>query len=90
MGLRERYKIPKLALDNRIGNGVTRLAALFQQKQTRHFVQDYLGQTIDFDTSKIQRALGVEFRPIDETLRDAITDLEKWGHLGRKVAPGDE
>lgn len=90
MGLRDRFKIPKLALDNRIGNGVARFAALFQPKQTRRFVQDYLGKTISVDTSKIRRELGMTFRPIDETLRSAIADVEKWGHLGQMVAPGDE
>lgn len=89
MGLREKYKIPRLSLDSRMGTVVARAAAVFQPTQTRRFAHANLGKSFVIDTSKIQRELGIEFRPIEDTLREAIADVDAWGHLGRKVAPGD-
>jgi len=34
-----------------------------------------------YDTSKIRRELGMQFRPLEETIAATMTDLERWGHL---------
>jgi len=80
-GFGERYKLPTLGLDNAVGDILVRIVASFQPKGTRNFLRTNVGRTYDLDTSKIQNELGVEFRDLDTTLVDALTDLEVWGHL---------
>ena len=82
-GLGEKYKLPKLALDNSLGNMVVRLAASFQPKGTSQFLKNAVGNTYEIDTSKTHEELGLEFRDLDESLIDAMKDLEEWGHLGK-------
>lgn len=77
----DRHKLPSLALDNRFGNGVVRMAAYFQPKGVRSFLRTHLGRIPKFDNGKIRRDLGLEFRPVEDTLRDTVADLARWGHL---------
>ena len=88
MGIDERYKLPSIPLDNVLGNAVVRLAANFQPKGTRAFLKVYVGHDFRVDATRIRTELGMTFRDIDETLRDAITNAEKWGHLGEKTRVG--
>jgi len=32
----------------------------------------------------------LEFRDVDQTVIDTMTSLESWGHLGKKIAVGEE
>ncbi len=89
MGIGERFKLPSISLDNAVGNVLAKLVANMQPKGTRAFLKTYVGQTFSFDSSRLQHELGLEFRDIDDTLRAAIEDAEKWGHLGRNGAVGD-
>ena len=89
-GFGERYKLPTLGLDNAVGDILVRIVASFQPKGTRNFLRTNVGRTYDLDTSKIQNELGVEFRDLDTTLVDALTDLEVWGHLSEKTALGND
>jgi dihydroflavonol-4-reductase len=82
-GFGERYKLPTLGLDNPIGDVLVKLAATFQPKGTRDFLRSNVGKTYDLDTSKVQNELGVEFRDLDQSLAEALKDLERWGHLGK-------
>jgi len=82
-GFGKKYKLPKLGLDNPIGSLLVKAAVTFQPKGTRDFIRSALGRTYELDTSKIQDELGVEFRDMDQTIVDAMNDLERWGHLGK-------
>jgi dihydroflavonol-4-reductase len=82
-GFGERYKLPTLSLDNPIGDVLVKLAATFQPKGTRDFLRSNVGKTYDLDTSKVQNELGVEFRDLDQSLAEALKDLERWGHLSK-------
>jgi nucleoside-diphosphate-sugar epimerase len=74
-------KVPTLSLDNPLGDVLTRLGAYFQPKGTAQFLRTNLGRRPSFDNSKIQKELGLEFRPIEVTLKDTVADLKKWGHF---------
>ena len=60
-----------------------RVAALFQKSGTRVYLQTHLGRCPNYDTAKIQRELGMKFRPVRETILDTAADMERWGHIRR-------
>jgi dihydroflavonol-4-reductase len=52
-------------------------AALFDRRLSFAFLRTHLGRTLALDTSKVERELGLTFRPVDETLADtAVSFLE--------------
>lgn len=80
----DEYRIPKRTLDGRIGNAIARFMANFQSKEVRRFAKVNIGADYRLDTTKARTDLGLEFRDLDDTLRDAWLDLHRWGHLGKK------
>jgi dihydroflavonol-4-reductase len=83
-GWGERYRLPSIALDNAVGNALVRLGSNLQKPGTRSYLKTHVGREIRFDNSKVTHDLGIQFRDPDQTLLDAMTDLERWGHLGGK------
>jgi dihydroflavonol-4-reductase len=47
-------------------------------------LRTHVGRVPRFDNSRIQRELGVTFRPIEDTLQDTMADLERWGHIAHR------
>jgi dihydroflavonol-4-reductase len=85
-GWDERYDLPSIGLDRGVGVAISRIAARFQSRGTRDYLRTHLGGEILFDNSKVREELGLEFRDVDRTILDAMEDLERWDHLGRKRA----
>lgn len=83
-GWGERYRLPSIPLDNAFGDALVKAAASFQPKGTRAFLRTNVGRQIRIDNSRVVADLGIEFRDPDRTILDAMEDLERWGHLGRK------
>lgn len=83
-GWEERYRLPTMSLDRRVGAAAVRLAANFQRSGTRSYLKGHLGGTVRFDNSKAKQELGIDFRDVDRTILDTMEDLERWGHLGRR------
>lgn len=83
-GWAERYRLPSISLDNAVGSVLVRLAANFQKQGTRSFLKTHVGGEFRIDNSKVRDGLGIEFRDPDQTVLDAMADLERWGHLGKK------
>jgi dihydroflavonol-4-reductase len=83
-GWAERYRLPRISLDNKVGNALVRLAANFQKPGTGSYLKTHVGGVFRVDNSKIREELGIEFRDPDQTVLDAMADLERWGHLGKK------
>lgn len=81
-GWGDRYRLPSLPFDNRIGTALLRAAIRFQQPGTRSWLRSHIGGVYNGDNTKIRMELGIEFRDPRETLLDAMADLERWGHLG--------
>lgn len=80
-GQGERYPLPSRSLDGALGTLLVRLFATFESPGTRSYLRTHLGRAPKFDNTKIREQLGVQFRPIEDSLRDLVPDLEQWGHL---------
>jgi dihydroflavonol-4-reductase len=78
-----RHRVPRWSLMGGVGTAVIRVAALFQKAGTRVYLQTHLGRRPNYDTSRIQRELGIKFRPARATILDTAADMERWGHVRR-------
>jgi nucleoside-diphosphate-sugar epimerase len=74
-------KRPRIRLDGPIGTKIMKVMALTQPAGVRSLVRDNLGGDVNFDNSKITSELGIEFRPLAETLRDTFNDLIASGKI---------
>lgn len=68
-------KIPK----SNLPNFLTYLVGPFMAGFSWSYLRKNLGVPVHFNNQKIQKELGVEFRPINETLRDQSIQLKKDG-----------
>jgi dihydroflavonol-4-reductase len=80
-GWAEGYKMPAIGLDNAVGNVVVRLGSYLQSKGVGSYLRTHVGRVPRYDTSRIQRDLGMRFRPIEQTIVETMGDLARWGHL---------
>jgi dihydroflavonol-4-reductase len=69
------YQFPKMSLDSPIGMPFARIAIRAQPSGLRHYLRAFIGRRVVVDNSKIRKDLGIEFRPLDDTIRDTIEDL---------------
>jgi len=72
-------KIPSLGLDNAIGTAFLKLFSYFQPKGTGSYMRSHLGGVPAYDTSRIRRELGLEFRPVRASVLDTLADLRQRG-----------
>lgn len=86
-GLGEKYKLPRLGLDNPIGSVLVRGLMLTQPKGVRQFVLANLGGTLVLDTTKAETELGMTWSSVDDAIRDQAHFLDRNGHLGKKSQP---
>lgn len=84
LGLTDRYRFPFFRLSGPFGVWLTRLFALTQPSGSRSFLRDSLGRRFVVDTSKSRHDLGIEYRPVEQTIGDTWIDLERHGLLGRR------
>ena len=77
------FKLPTLGLDCKAGDYVVRLGSYLQPKGIGSYLRTHVGRTPSFSNEKIRRELGLEFRPLEASVRDTIEDLVRWGHLAR-------
>ena len=81
LGLADGYRVPRLRLTGPLGTALARVYARTQPPGRRSYLRTHLGRTLQADTARVPRELGVAYRPLRETLRDTVSDLERWGHL---------
>jgi len=84
-----KLRFPRFALDRGIGVALSRTVVIFQPKGTRHFLKTSLGRPHHVDSTKARTELGVEFRDLEQTIRDTWANLDHLGLLGRNVKTGD-
>lgn len=84
LGYDEGFKLPRLDLACKLGDFAVRLLSYTQPAGTGSFLRSHVGRSFRFDNGKIRRELGLEFRPLADTLRDTVEDLLRWGHLQRR------
>lgn len=73
-------KIPTVDMDCGVGNLLMKGAAHFQPSGVASFLLSNLGKKIEIDNSKIKKGLGMNFTPLDETLKDCVNSLIEKGH----------
>jgi dihydroflavonol-4-reductase len=83
-GWGQRYRLPTNSFDNAVGSALVRFAANFQKAGTGSYLKTHVGGRFNIDTSKVRQELGIAFQSPDQTVLDAMTDLERWGHLGKQ------
>lgn len=76
-----RHRFPRLRLDSPFGTRVARVAAMLQPRGVRQFAHAFMGERLRTDNTKIRAELGIEFRPVAETLGDTAADLIEKGHV---------
>jgi dihydroflavonol-4-reductase len=73
--------LPSFALDNPVGNIVVRLASYMQSSGVGSYLRTHVGRVPRYDTTKIQRELGMRFRPVETSVIDTMNDLKRWQHI---------
>ncbi len=73
--------LPTRAIDFWLGSFIGRFFAFTQPPGAASYMKTHLGRSVQFDTSKIKRELGLRYRQIDSTLAETVTDLRAWKHL---------
>ena len=79
-----RHRFPRWGLDSKLGTRVARVVARFQPRGVRQFAHAFMGERLRTDNTKIRTELGIEFRPLGETLGDTAADLIEKGHVERR------
>ena len=82
-GWGEGRKLPKLGFDCAVGDFTVRLSSYLQPKGVGSYLRTHVGRVPRYDTSKIQKELGLSFRPVRASILDTVADLDRWGHLPR-------
>lgn len=83
-GMDQKYKLPKVGLDNPIGSVIVRGLMAFQPKGVREFVTENLGAEFSLNTTKAETELGMVWSSTDDAIRDQARFLDTKGHLGKK------
>jgi dihydroflavonol-4-reductase len=87
-GFGEGQKLPKIGFDCAIGDFTVRLSSYLQPKGVGSYLRTHVGRVPRYDNGKIQRELGLSFRPVKTSIADTVADLLRWGHLPAKGAVG--
>lgn len=74
-------KVPSMKLTGAIGTALMKLMSYTQPAGVGSYLRTHLGRHPRFDNTKIQKDLGITFRPPEESLKDTLSDLVKWGHI---------
>ncbi len=78
------YRLPKRRLGGGFGNWVVKVSSYLRPKGEGTFLRTHIGRVPRFDNGKIQRELGITFRPVEESVRDTVEDLFRWGHVRQR------
>ena len=71
----DNFKLPKLSMDSSIGNLIVLLSSYLQPKGVGDYLRTHIGKTPNFDNNKIRRELGLEFIPLEDSIRVTIDFL---------------
>jgi dihydroflavonol-4-reductase len=64
-----------------VGNVVVGLASYLQPKGVGSYLRTHIGRVPRYDTSKIDRELGMRFRPLEQSILETMDDLKRWKHI---------
>ncbi|MFM2422259.1 MAG: hypothetical protein RL291_789 [Pseudomonadota bacterium] len=72
---------PSFELTGGLGTMLVKATSYAQPAGVGSYLRTHLGRTPRFDTSKIQRDLGITFRNVNDTITDTLADLASAGHI---------
>ena len=75
------YDLPSLDLACTAGDYAVKLMSYLEPSGTGSYLRSHVGKTPNFDSSKSREVLGLDYRPVGETIADTVEDLKQWGHL---------
>jgi dihydroflavonol-4-reductase len=75
------FPLPKLGLDCALGDYAVRLSSYFQPRGVGSYLRTHIGREPRFDNAKLRSELGIQFRPLEDTIRDTVEDLLRHGHV---------
>ena len=78
------YGLPKLGMDCAVGDYAVRLSSYLQPKGVGTYLRTHVGRVPRFDNAKIQKELGLRFRPIEDTILETVADVVQQGHVPAK------
>jgi len=78
------YRLPRRDMSASWISSVVKLLSYTQPSGAGDFIRSNLGKTMRISNAKVCAELGVEFRPVRETLVAAVEDLIRHGHLHKK------
>lgn len=74
------FKPPDMDLSHPVVTQMIKLLTRLMDGQMGQFVRHALGQNYRISNRKIREELGCSFRPVEESVKDTLDDLVKWGH----------
>lgn len=80
------YRLPRRDMSAGWISSVVKLLSYAQPSGAGDFIRSHLGKTMRISNAKICAELGMEFRPVRETLIDTVEDLIRQGHLHKPEA----
>jgi dihydroflavonol-4-reductase len=72
-----------------VGDFAVHLSSYLQPKGVGSYLRTHVGRVPRYDTSKIEKELGVSFRPVEATILDTLDDLARHGHISRAPTAQD-
>ena len=75
------YPFPRMSLDSPTGTRIARQLIRVQPRGLRQYLRAFVGRRLAVDNSKIKNDLRIDFRPLEETIRDTVEDLVAKHHL---------
>lgn len=80
------YRLPKINLATPFGTKVMRVLSYTQPSGNATYMRSHLGRKMRYDNSKAIRDLGIEYIPAKESIKEAVEDMIRWGHLKPRKA----
>ncbi len=75
------YRLPRRDMSAGWVSSMVKLFSYTQPSGAGDFIRSHLGKTMRISNAKVCAELGMEFRPVRETLIDAVEDLIRHRHL---------
>lgn len=80
------YKLPKVNLATPFGTKIMHLLSYTQPSGNATYIRSHVGQEMRFNNSKAIDELGIKYIAIKESVKEAVVDMLKWGHLKPRKA----
>ncbi len=71
----EKYKLPGMNLTSGFGDALIRMISYLQPKGVGSYLRSHVGREFRIDNSKIRSELGIDFRPVEESVLETVDDL---------------